>query len=166
MGLEPRFELDARLVEERHRELSKALHPDRFAGAPATERRLALSRAIEVNDARRTLKDPVKRAEALLARAGVKTGEGVEPPASGELLMEMMELREDLQTIATARDSVRLGLVKDRTRFRERALLAELGRVLDREGPKAAALPLLGELRYVRRVLDEVGALEETFAEA
>src|SRR5689334_12410104 len=74
-GIPPRFEVDLAALELRHRDLSKALHPDRYAGAPAAERRLALNRAIEVNEAWRVLREPVKRAEALFARAGVPVGE-------------------------------------------------------------------------------------------
>jgi len=51
LGVEPRFDLDLGEVARRHRELSRALHPDKYTGAPAAERRLALSRAIEVKDA-------------------------------------------------------------------------------------------------------------------
>ncbi len=35
LGIEPRFDLDVRAVEARHRELSRTLHPDRYSGAPA-----------------------------------------------------------------------------------------------------------------------------------
>ena len=51
LGVEARFDLDLRAVEQRHRDLSKALHPDRYTGAPAAERRMSLSRAIDVNEA-------------------------------------------------------------------------------------------------------------------
>src|SRR5262245_30540129 len=116
LGIAARFDLDLKAVELRHRELSKALHPDRYAGAPAAERRLGLGKAIEVNEAWRVVRDPVKRAEALLRRAGVAVGETNEPKPSAELLMEMMESREalgdaarskDLATIATLADAMR-----------------------------------------------------------
>jgi molecular chaperone HscB len=80
LGVEPSFALDLAILEQRHRELSRALHPDRHAASGAGERRMALGRAIEVNEAYRILKDPVRRAEALLAQRGVATGEGKEPP--------------------------------------------------------------------------------------
>src|SRR3954469_17524249 len=96
LGVEPRFDLDLRAVEQRHRDLSKALHPDRYAGAPATERRLSLSRAIDVNEAFRVLRDPIRRAEALVRRAGVAVGETAEHKASPDLLLEIIEAREAL----------------------------------------------------------------------
>ncbi|MBK9264711.1 MAG: Fe-S protein assembly co-chaperone HscB [Polyangiaceae bacterium] len=165
MGVEPRFDIDPDKLAERHRDLSRALHPDRYAGAPAAERRLALGRAIEVNDAYRVLKDPVRRAEALLRRAGVPVGETAEPKPSQALLMEMMEQREEL---ADARRSKDLGAVHKlalAVRERERDVLAKLGRALAADGSEvSAALPHLGELRYLRRFLEEVSAIEEDLA--
>ena len=79
LGVDARFDLDLGAVEKRHRDLSRALHPDRYADASATERRMSLSRAIEVNEAWRALRDPVRRAEALLTRAGVAFGDAGEP---------------------------------------------------------------------------------------
>ena len=81
LGVEPAFNLDLALLEQRHRDLSRALHPDRHASSGAAERRMALGRAIEVNEAFRKLKDPIRRAEALLALRGVQSGEGKDPPA-------------------------------------------------------------------------------------
>jgi len=49
LGVPARFDLDAEELAQRHRDLSRALHPDKFAGAGAQERRLSLSRAIEVH---------------------------------------------------------------------------------------------------------------------
>jgi molecular chaperone HscB len=173
LGVEPRFALDLHAVEQRHRDLSKALHPDRYTGAPAAERRMALSRAIDVNESLRVLKDPVRRAEALLRRAGVAVGETSEPKPPATLLMEMMEAREELGEAARARDLARVGELGQAMRGREQEVEAKLGQVLDGvdgggSRPQttgiSAALPALGELRYVRRFLDEVSAIEDELA--
>ena len=94
LGLPPQFDLDPSVIEAAFFEKSKETHPDKFASAPASERVAALSRSRAVNDAYKTLKSPVGRAEYLLSRAGVTIGsnEQVEP----ELLMEILELREEL----------------------------------------------------------------------
>ena len=67
------------------------------------ERRRALSRAIEVNEALRILKDPVRRAEALLERFGVAAAES-EAVSAPEFLMEVLELREELADAQRGRD--------------------------------------------------------------
>jgi len=169
LGVDPRFDVDLEALERRHRDLSKALHPDRYSGTPAAERRMALGRAIEVNEAYRVLRDPVKRAEALLRRAGVAVGEISEPKPTPALLMEFMEQREELSDAGRARDAARIAALAKRMRAREEGTLAALSRGLDEAGGDAAklttVLPLLGELRYVRRFLDEVDAIEEELAE-
>src|SRR6516225_6451682 len=104
LGVEARFDLDLAALSQHHRDLSKALHPDRYSGAGAAERRLSLGRAIDVNEAFRVLKDPIRRAEALLRRAGVPVGETSEPKPPPALLMEMMEAREELAGAARAKD--------------------------------------------------------------
>src|SRR5436190_21178580 len=108
LGIEPAFSLDLEVLEQRHRDMSRALHPDRYAASGAAERRRALGRAIEVNEAFRILKDPVRRAEALLARLGVASGEGKEPPASPGLLMEVMERREALAEVRKTKNEAAL----------------------------------------------------------
>jgi molecular chaperone HscB len=169
LGIEPSFDVDLDALERRHRELSKTLHPDRWVGRPAAERRHALGRAIEVNAAWRALKDPLARAEALLARLGTGVEEGGEPNAAPELLMEMMELREslsearqkgDLRTVsalagqvATAREQV---LAEIAARFAQALASPE-----DGTGEQDWLLRLVGELRYYQRFLDEAAAIED-----
>ncbi len=165
LGVEARFDLDLGKLEQRHRDLSKTLHPDRYAGATSAERRMALGRAIDVNAAYRAVKDPVKRAEALLARAGLDVGETKEPKAPPALVMEMMEAREELSEAAAEAKLERVVELGSRMRERQAAILGDLGRGFGAaEGDKkrlTELLPKLGELRYVRRFLDEVGAIEE-----
>jgi molecular chaperone HscB len=165
LGIEPRFSVDLAAVEQRHRDLSKALHPDRYAGAPPTERRLALSRAIDVNEAMRILRDPVRRAEALLRRAGVAVGELSEPKPSPELLMEMMEAREQLADARRAKSAARVAGLANSMQGRQAEVEDRLRRALDASPVPtrgaADVLPALGELRYVRRFLDEVSAIQE-----
>ena len=164
LGAPPRFDLDASELARLHRELSRALHPDRYVGAPAAERRMALSRAVEVNEAFRALRDPVRRAEALAARHGIATGDGNEPRPTQELLLEMMDAREELAEAARARSIDRVVALGDTMRARERAAMATLAQAFQSGAQADRVLPSLGELRYVRRFLDEVAAFEETLA--
>lgn len=125
--LAPSFELDLDDLTTRHREISLALHPDRYSANPAPERRAALSRAIEVNDAKRKLMDPIQRAELLLARLGAPVGEGREPAAAPDLLMEMMERREALREAAMAHDRQAIDQLSAAVRLEEKQTLAQMG---------------------------------------
>jgi molecular chaperone HscB len=161
-GLAPAFDLDPLALEARHRELSRALHPDRYAGRPASERQQALGRAIEVNDAARILKSPIRRAQALLARLGHPVTETSSPPASPELLMRVMELREGLAAARAARDLGRVReLVRD-VRAAEAGATRALAACFGAAQPELGRIEvLLGELRYYARFLEEAGAIED-----
>jgi molecular chaperone HscB len=165
LGIDPAFRIDLPAVEQRHRDLSRALHPDKFAGAPAAERRLSLNRAIEVNEAWRAVRDPIRRAEALMRRAGVPVGEIEEPKPSPDLLMEMMESREALAEAAQKKDLAAVKRLGEEMSARMDATLLALGTGFAEAGADraklSALLPKMGELRYIRRFLDEVSAFEE-----
>lgn len=170
LGLEPTFDLDLGEAEKRHRELSKTLHPDRYAGRGAAERRQALGKAIEVNEAWRVLRDPLRRAEAMLEKLGLAVEEGQEPKADPELLMDMMDRREELSSAARTKDGDRIRKLARDVELKESAMLAKLGDAFrsaivaengTREAGRDAILKALGELRYYRRFLDEAAALED-----
>src|SRR4051812_33029053 len=91
LGIERRFDVDVDAVEKRHRELSRALHPDKYASAAPSERRASLSKAVEVNEAWRIVRDPIRRAEALFTLAGIRVGETSEPRPTTAVLMEALE---------------------------------------------------------------------------
>src|SRR3989442_8179297 len=71
LGVPMKFALEGAEIDRRYRELQRKLHPDRFAMAPAEERRMSLSWATAVNDAQKALKHPVTRAEYLMKLAGI-----------------------------------------------------------------------------------------------
>lgn len=176
----PSFDLNLSELEGRHRELSKVLHPDRYVGAPAGERRQALGKAIEVNEAWRKLKDPIQRAEALCAVLGIERSEATEPKADPMLLMEMMEQREALGDARRSKDLDQVEKLAAAITARQREVLTELTRRFaalspPKPGPDAGSggeaqrkvsetdreqlLRELGKLRYFRRFLDEANAI-------
>ena len=164
LGLERAFELDLVKARAAHRELSRALHPDRYVGASATERRQALAKAVEVNEAWRIVRDPIRRAEALLALHGVHVVEDHRGgPTDPDFLMSILELREALSEAKGARDvdTVRRMArdVEARLAATERALTLGFER-----GEHESLVGTLGELRFYRRFLDEVSAIEDELA--
>src|ERR1700690_3198203 len=66
-GLPQRFHLDLTRLDEAYRGIQSQVHPDRFVNASATERRISMQSATQVNEAYRTLKDPLARARYLLS---------------------------------------------------------------------------------------------------
>ncbi len=165
LGAPRRFDLDLAVLEKTHRELSRALHPDKFAGAGATERREALEKAASVNEAWRALRDPITRAEALFRAVGLPIGETNEPKPEPAFLMEMLEDREALAEARAKKDFDRVAALGAVVEGRMKKAEAKLAAGFAREGAAAAdvrpLLPVLGELRFYRRFLDEVSAIED-----
>ena len=96
---------------------SRRLHPDRFASRPPSEQAEALEHSSRLNDAYRTLRDPILRTEYLLSLEGVQLEEqsrqatdaakaaGTEKKqvAPPDLLEEAFELNMQLEEMRFAR---------------------------------------------------------------
>jgi molecular chaperone HscB len=164
LGLTPAFDLDEKELEQRYRDLQRTLHPDRYAQAPASERREALSRAVSVNDAYRVLRDQLRRGELLYKRLGGTLGETGQQ-ADPELLLEVMELREGLAE--NKRDAVKREKLTQEVLAKQKDALGALREAFavlqDGKNPGAlhAAASALSRLRYYRRFLDEVALQED-----
>ena len=160
LGVEPKFSVDLVELERVHRELSATLHPDRHVQALPAERRRALEEAVEVNEAWRVLRDPIRRAEALLGlRGAANSGEGAGPSIA--FLQEMLERREELEAARRGGPALRDRLAREVSRAFD-ATRDALAGALD-SGAAGGSSPgvLLAELRFHRRLLDEIASLED-----
>src|ERR1700727_249182 len=115
-GLPRKLTLDVVALEKQFYTMSRRLHPDRFASKPVTEQQAALAQSSLLNDAYRTLKDPILRTQYLLKLEGVELEEqsktateaarasGVEKKqvVPAELLEEVFELNMQLQEMRAA----------------------------------------------------------------
>jgi len=105
------FELPRKLwiemgaLEQKFLQLSWKLHPDNFTNATPGEREISLRRSSELNDAYRTLRDPVARVEYLLAIESARVEGKNKQQAPPELLEEVFELNESLDELRGAKSS-------------------------------------------------------------
>ena len=106
-GLPRSLNLSLDDLQKRFYALSRELHPDRFMNQPEAERQRALDRSSALNDAYRTFKDPVKRAQYLLALEGFDIGEQRSKDVPPELLEEVFELNMALEEMRGGDDSAR-----------------------------------------------------------
>ena len=111
-GLERRFSVDLPMLEHEFHRLSRKVHPDRFARAGENERQWSLADTALLNDAYRTLKDPLHRTEYLLKLEGAEIGEeesGKDRKDSSrvpaDLLEEVFELNMQLEEMRRSRKS-------------------------------------------------------------
>src|SRR6202166_2242581 len=104
-GVPQKLTLDLETLEQRFHSLSWKLHPDHFVRASEDERQLSLDLSSQLNDAYRTLRDPVARVEYLLSLNGMRKEGQKKQQAPPELLEEVFELNESLDELREARQS-------------------------------------------------------------
>ena len=102
-GWPQKLTIDPALLEEQFHKLSWKLHPDNFVRASEEERNLSLDRSSQLNDAYRTLRDPIARIEYLLLRLGLRKEGTTKQQAPPELLEEVFELNESLDELREAK---------------------------------------------------------------
>jgi molecular chaperone HscB len=112
-GLPRKLNVDIAQLEREFYELSRKLHPDLSARADKREQEWSLEQSSLLNDAYRTLKDPIKRTEYLLRLEGVEleeqskaatekarsTGEIKKQVVPPDLLEEVFELNMQLEEL-------------------------------------------------------------------
>jgi molecular chaperone HscB len=144
LGLEPKLALDSEDLKKRFYERSRQWHPDRFSRAGQADQLQALDMTAMLNDAFRTLRDPVTRAEYFLKATGIELSKEAPP----ELLEEVFELNMALEELRSGDDSARAQLREAQERFQ--AMRGEIDAALAGLFQKYDAAP-------VGTLLDEIG---------
>ncbi|MGD0482856.1 MAG: Fe-S protein assembly co-chaperone HscB [Terracidiphilus sp.] len=96
-GLTPRLNIDLSALEQEFHRLSRRLHPDRFARASENEKEWSLADTALLNDAYRTLKDPLRRTEYLLKLEGAAMGLSAEACSDATLPQNQEKIRNQEQ---------------------------------------------------------------------
>jgi molecular chaperone HscB len=135
-------------IDARWKALQAQVHPDKFAAQGAAAQRMAMQWAVRVNEAHKRLRDPLARAAYLceLRGAPIQAHENTAMPAS--FLMEQMEWREALDE---ARSAAAVEAIDAEVNQRERAMLAELERLLDQANEPQAASAQVRALMFIQR---------------
>ena len=177
-GWPQKLTIDPALLEEQFHKLSWKLHPDNFVRASEEERNLSLDRSSQLNDAYRTLRDPIARIEYLLLRLGLRKEGTTKQQAPPELLEEVFELNESLDELREARseggdvESLRKRLIEAQNSFKEKLSavdeeLADVAREWDaaldataNEATRSALLARMNEIlnrrSYIRNLVASV----------
>jgi molecular chaperone HscB len=163
-GLPRKLWIEMGALEQKFLQLSWKLHPDNFVNASTEEREISLKRSSELNDAYRTLKDPVGRVEYLLAIEGARIEGQNKQQAPPELLEEVFELNESLDELRDAKESGSdVAALKQRLEVAEKNFGEKLQEVdselqyaarewdesLDAKSDEAARKQLMGKLNEV-----------------
>ena len=156
------FQVDSALLNERYLALQKSLHPDNFSAASAQEQRLAIQKSAEINDALRILKDPITRADSIIALNTGKT-ENPEEKSNKDIgfLMQQMEWRETLENIENRKDTDELTAFAQEINQIRHAILSELSTALT-EQQWDIARAITDKLRFIKKLQAEIERVEET----
>jgi molecular chaperone HscB len=163
LGVPQRYEVDRAGLHRAYLRRSAELHPDSVGGAGADDDGIA-----ELNAARSELEDPLRRAMALLEVLSARSVERRVPADDRALpdgfLMEMMELREQIEADLAQGDSVLLARWEqwgmDQRAHYEHTVGAMFASVAD--GAQAPASTLrsirkeLNAWRYIERMLEQL----------
>jgi len=144
LGLPRKLNIDTVSLESKFYELSRAFHPDFYEGKSEMERAVSLANSAVLNQAYRTLKDPILRVEYLLRlEAGAaKDIPGKAPADLFETILEIQEHLEEFQAAKSQNDAASAaragGLLKTARKTLEakraalESRLAELFQIWDR----------------------------------
>jgi molecular chaperone HscB len=161
-GIEPVYGIDVARLDRAYREIQSQVHPDRFADRPEVEQRRSMQWATRVNEAYRTLKHPLSRAQYLLQQKGIDTMHASNTAMPTEFLMEQMEWREAAAEAKEAEDAAELERLHHRLRAEADALYAGIGTNLDARHDYAAAADAVRRLMFVLKLKDDIDEALET----
>jgi len=159
LGLPARYRVDLDALDAAYRMLQTEVHPDRFASGSDAERRLALQASARVNEAYRTLKNPVQRAQYLLSLNGVDAVGETDTQLPLEFLERQLERREEASDALVAEDDRTLSSLRESVRAEARELEDHLARSLDADGDFASARPRVRELTFLSKLADDIDAM-------
>jgi molecular chaperone HscB len=185
-GLRKKLNLNEQQLQKDFYALSRKLHPDVYARATANEQEWSLQKTSQLNDAYRTLKDPIARTQYLLSLEGVQleeqskaatdkareSGEEKKQVVPPELLEEVFELNMQLQelkmgerdpaTIAQLQEAKKKFEQKlDESSFELRKYWNEWDSAKDSAAGKQAMnemVELLNRRSYIRNLVRDVNA--------
>jgi molecular chaperone HscB len=157
-GLAPAYLLDTGRLENSYKELQTLVHPDRYAQAADAERRASMQWTTRVNEAYRTLKDPVQRAKHILELHGVDVGFETNTQMPTDFLLQQLETREQLEEAIQKKDSGFLDSLRSNLIGKRKLLEARIGESLDARKDYVDAAELVRKLMFLQKIDDEIDA--------
>lgn len=162
-GLPQSYALDRDTLDTAYRELQNTVHPDRFAAQPEAEQRVAMQWATQVNEAYQTLKHPVNRGVYLLRLQGIDAFDANNTKMAPAFLMQQMEWREAIEDARADKNNgaAALDALSDDLRAAHRRIEAQLAEQIDTAHDFAGASEAVRQLRFMDKLIAEVGDVYE-----
>jgi molecular chaperone HscB len=158
-GLPLRYRVDAAALEHAYRALQGDVHPDRHAAAGDAQKRIALQASARVNEAYRTLKDPVARAEYLLHVRGVDATSETDSRLEVAFLTRQLERREAADEAVDNHDAPALAALLEDVDADATQLRTAVEHALDGEDLEVAR-SRVRELRFLSKLAEDLDAMQ------
>ena len=159
------YNIDLATINKNYLELQRAVHPDRHANASSRDKLMSVQSAAEINDALQTLKHPVKRAEYMLSELGVDIRAEQQTLQDPLFLMQQMELREELEELASANDpDTAIANFEKQIKQLNEQYSAQLAEQLasSNEQQYQLAADNIRKLKFVYKLRDELERIEDS----
>lgn len=165
--LPEQFQLDLAAVSKSYQTLSQLTHPDRFATSGEREKRLAVQKNAQINDAYQVLKSPVLRAEHLLELRGVELKHEQKTLQDTVFLMQQMEWREALEDIQMSKDEDALLAIDHEIKSHIQTHLAQLQDDLERQSAQndLNAAEEVRKLKFMYKLRNEIENIEDALSD-
>ena len=177
LGLPRQLTIDLDALERRYHELSRKIHPDRFASKGPKVRDASLRATATLTRSYRTLRDPVARGLYWLELNGEKLAENNKrvPPDLAELVFEVQEQLAEMQLSdpeEAHERATQIGARRIELQFKMDENLAELERHFakwdqpaDQKAMTVELKTILSNIAYLRTLIRDVDrALENSKA--
>ncbi|MDS4013336.1 MAG: Fe-S protein assembly co-chaperone HscB [Candidatus Accumulibacter sp.] len=152
-ALPRRFRLAAAQLDKAYVDLQAEVHPDRFAAADDSARRLAMQWSTRVNEAYQTLKKPLARAKYLLHLAGHDVADENNTLMPADFLIEQLEWREAVAEARAVGDHHELEHMHHRLQRELSGRYDELGDLFDERCDFVEAADRVRRLMFIEKLL-------------
>ena len=152
--LPARFAIDISELEQTWRSKSSQVHPDRFATASDTEKRVAMQWASLINEAYQVLKNPIKRATYLCEQQGMDVAAESNTSMPPAFLFKQMEWREDLDAAAGNQEA--LEQLMQQVQGEADVLNQEMGDLIDQQKDWSGAVEKLRQWMFIDKFRSEI----------
>ena len=114
-----------------------------------------------VNEAYRTLRDPVQRAKHLLELQGVDVAFETNTQMPTDFLLQQLEMREELEGAVSKKDGAFLDALKGKLALQKKKLEASIGESIDARKDFEAAKEPVRKLMFLQKIEEEIDAAYE-----
>jgi len=154
LGIEPEFPVDDSRLRQAWLKATAANHPDRAGDQDAAHQTLSA-----VNQAYRTLSDPERAANALLAKLGGPSPDRAKALPDG-FLMEMLEIRDELEESKASKDPEKIAKLEAWAAEQRGAWMARVTEQFaahsEADDQRDAIRQSLNAWRYIERLIEQL----------